>query len=53
MVPATGTEESSDWVAGVLDEDIMAGIDLDADGEDDADDQDSETDAQGDDRMLS
>ncbi|CAN0200338.1 unnamed protein product, partial [Ectocarpus fasciculatus] len=43
-VPATG--ESSDWVAGVLDEDIMAGVDLEADGEDDAGDQDSETYAQ-------
>ncbi|CAM9575917.1 unnamed protein product [Ectocarpus sp. 4 AP-2014] len=43
-VPATG--ESSDWVAGVLDEDIMAGVDLEADGEDDADGEDSETYAQ-------
>lgn len=51
-VPAQGTEESSDWVAGVLDEDIMAGVDLDADDEDDGDDQDSETYAQGDDGMF-
>ncbi|CAM9676755.1 unnamed protein product, partial [Ectocarpus sp. 8 AP-2014] len=43
-VPAAG--ESSDWVAGVLDEDIMAGVNLEADGEDDADGEDSETYAQ-------
>lgn len=38
-IPEKNTEGgSSDWVTGVLDEDIMAGIDLEGDNGDDDDD---------------
>lgn len=33
-----GSSSSSEWVTGVLDEDVMAGVDLDEAGDDDYDD---------------
>ena len=46
VMPEAAEETGSDWVTGVLDEDIMAGVDLGEDGEDDGD-EDGEDYAQG------
>lgn len=48
VVPETAAEESaSGWVTGVLDEDVMAGVDLSEDNDDDDDDDGEETYDQG------